>query len=172
MSSSQATWKGEQLMASSTAPTKIFSYDELKKKAHREIERLANAEEKMDETSAIDHALNAAFTIFHLLEWREKTNNPLSETGARTLAKSADKSLQILHDIVTCNKHVKIKREFHTKNPNVHYDEKLDYITAENEIPLLTEDGEPLLTEDSRIIVNFDSAPASDILKTALKEFN
>lgn len=49
----------------------IFSYIELKKKAHREIDRLKDAESKLDELTAIDAALNAAFTIYHLIEWRE-----------------------------------------------------------------------------------------------------
>lgn len=126
----------------------------------------------MDEIAAIDHALNAAFTIYHLLEWKEKTKNPDSKKGARNIANGADGNFQILHDIVTCNKHVRVDREFHSKTPCVYYNDKVNYLTTEDGIHLFTENGENLITEDSKIVVNFDNEPARNILESAIKEFH
>ena len=51
---------------------KIFSYDSLILKAKREITRLIQAELNFTEEVAIDHALNAAFTIYHLIQWGQQ----------------------------------------------------------------------------------------------------
>jgi hypothetical protein len=86
-----------------------FSFEKMLEKLNREIERLRAAEAEPDKTAIIDHALNAAITAYHLLEWRAKTVSPPDTRRARDLLiteGSAD--LELLHDIVTKTKHVTI----------------------------------------------------------------
>jgi hypothetical protein len=61
----------EDFMTDSYLKNDAFSYMGLHKKAHREIDRLITSENSMDIISSVDHALNAAFSIFHLLEWKD-----------------------------------------------------------------------------------------------------
>ena len=150
----------------------IFSYAELKKKAKREITRLDKAENSMDEITAADHALNAAFTIYHLLEWREKTTDPSSKHGAHSLCKNINNAaLNILHSVVTRNKHVTISKPLYANDCNPTVEENINFICTEDGKPISTEDNQPLVTEDSKITIYFGDEQALLILKEAMKEF-
>lgn len=86
-----------------------FTYAEMREKLKREIGRLRSAESARDETAAMDHALNAAFTAYHLLEWQAKEASPSDTQNARTLLNAQNNAdLELLHDIATRTKHVTI----------------------------------------------------------------
>jgi hypothetical protein len=152
----------------------IFSYEELKAKAFREIKRLEKAEIGMEE-HVIDHALNAAFTVYHLLQWKNKTANPNSNTKEHELCeKSQNDALKMLHAIVTCNKHVTVtnahyKKDFEVKvsAADVSY-----FVTEDGNDYLTTEDGNRFVTEDSRFVIKFDDKKALDVLNEAMTEFD
>ena len=150
----------------------IFSYDELKKKAQREITRLDKAENNMDEITAADHALNAAFTIYHLLEWREKTTDPSSKHGAHSLCQRINNSaLNILHSVVTRNKHVTVSKPLSANDCTPKIEENINLMCTEDGEPISTEDNQPMVTEDSKITIYFGNEQALPLLKEALKEF-
>lgn len=152
--------------------SKIFSYDELKKKAHREILRLITAENKMDTEAAADHALNAAFTIFHLLEWKVKSNNPSSAAKARKLCEdSKNYGLAMLHDVVTCNKHVAVSSPMAKKEYAPIVSDEVIYLCTESGERMVTEQENPIITSDSKVVVYFGDERALDILQIALKAF-
>lgn len=91
-----------------------FSYRSLINKLDREISRLIEAEMRLEEENAVDHALNAAFTGFHLLEWQDKQFNPVSSVKSRDLlTKKNNPDLNLLHDIVSKTKHVTISNSPH-----------------------------------------------------------
>lgn len=58
----------------------LLSLDSMILKAHREILRLLDAEENRNIENALDNALNAAFTIYHLLDWIIKEHSPKTKT--------------------------------------------------------------------------------------------
>lgn len=150
----------------------IFSYAELKKKTEREIARLEIAENNMDEITAADYALNAAFTIYHLFEWHEKTTDPSSKNSAYSLCKNINNSaLNILHSIATRNKHVTVSKPLHANDCSPKIEENLILLCTEDGKPLLTENNKRLITENSKIIIYFGDEQALLILKEALKEF-
>ena len=66
-----------------------FSFEEMRDKLKREIDRLRAAEAVQDQSSAMDHALNAAFSGYHFLEWRAKTAIPPDARGAREILNAA-----------------------------------------------------------------------------------
>lgn len=63
-----------------------LNYNNFIDKAKREIDRLRKAENELDPVAALDHALNAAFTVYHLLEWRQNPSS-LSEKELKSLFK-------------------------------------------------------------------------------------
>lgn len=150
----------------------IFSYEELKKKALREIARLEEAEKKLDQQAAIDHALNAAFSIYHLLEWKSKTLNPNKNVSAHFLCENSNNlSLQMLHNIVTCNKHVTVSNSSYNKDLSVAVSAKITFLTTEDGRHLTTQKEDSFVTEDSCITIKFDNQKAVDVLKAAYNEF-
>lgn len=150
----------------------IFAYQQLIEKAEREVARLDKAESEFD-VHVLDHALNAAFSVFHLLEWRQKNDNPAVERKAFKLLEDAkNPSLNLLHDIVTFNKHAKVGESQHQAPLNVRTSADINYFALEDGSGLLlTEAGDKLLLEDSRLVVKFDDQKALDVLRKALKEF-
>ncbi|MFZ4541017.1 MAG: hypothetical protein ACOYNL_04295 [Rickettsiales bacterium] len=150
----------------------IFSYQHLKKKAEREISRLEQAEKDLDK-NAIDHALNAAFSVYHLLEWKDKTANLNSKTKAQDLLKNkSDESLNILHDIVTFNKHAKLGAPQYGETFEVRTSAKdVNFLTTQSGNFLTTQAGDRLILESSKLTVKFHTKKALDVLKTALADF-
>ena len=160
-------------------PSNVFNYHDLKKKAHREINRLIKAEEDIDEEAAIDFALNAAITIFHLLEWRDKNINPNSKTKARDLCeKSNSEALKLLHDIATHTKHVKVSNPASSQNdhnPQGGVNEGcLSINSTDGEGLLLINDGDSLGFLEIRTPtgkIYFGDKLAVDVLQEAMSEF-
>ncbi len=151
----------------------IFTYEELKIKAKREIDRLIKSQIDLDETSSMDHALNAAFTIYHLVEWREKTQTPIGNRSAHKIVKDIkNKGLQILHNVVTCNKHVSVTHNFYGNETPPSLEDDIEFITTEDGETLTTEDNSSLATEDSRVEVYFGTLLATEVLNDALREFS
>lgn len=150
----------------------IFSYNQLANKAKREISRLTLSKESMDEITAIDYALNAAFTIFHLLEWKEKIENPNSKVSARDLCeKSKNVSLKLLHDVVTHTKHARVSKPFSTGDYSPNIEDNITDITTEDGLVLAFENMQTLVTENSNIKVYFGEEPALLVLEEALSYF-
>lgn len=150
----------------------IFSYDELRKKARREIDRLAVAEKNLDQEEAIDHALNAAFTIFHLIEWGQKEGKLNNTNKARDYVdQCANQGLKALHDVATRNKHVTVSKPAHTALTTPRSEENIMRLTTEAGDIITTEDGRHLITEESNINVYFGNLEALIILKDAISEF-
>ncbi len=160
----------------------ILNYEALKLKAHREIDRLKQAENNMDTFEAMDHALNAAFTIYHLLEWRENpfglTEEKLGEKvpGAyRKCKQLKDPYFNLLHGIVTHTKHTTVSTLLPDKtSAPLHvptYEDDIGYICTESGDKIITECGQNIVTEGSKIIVYFGEEIAKHILEQTLQEF-
>jgi len=152
----------------------IFTYENLKEKAQREIARLENAELAMDK-HVVDYALNAAFTVYHLLQWKDKESDENSNKKAGTLCEESNNpALKMLHNIVTCTKHVKVDNPKHPTDINISPEENITEYAAEDGVTkYVAEDGiTQYITEDSKLAVKFDDKKALDILREALKEFD
>lgn len=148
---------------------KVFSYENLKAKAKREIRRLKEAE-KCDGTSPIDHALNAAFSIYHLIEWKYNITAHkyiVGKNGNQSV--SNNDGLKILHDIVTYHKHAAVSKK---GDPNLNHDN-----THSNNKALALDDGTILALSDDSVLrlsgceVKFDEHIATDVLTEALEDF-
>lgn len=164
-------------MTDSYLKTDAFSYLGLHKKAHREIDRLITSENSMDIISSVDHALNAAFSIFHLLEWQDHSDQladkQKKKTKARDLCKNSNnKSLLLLHDVVTRNKHVTVSAPMHPGDIEPKVEEDCNFICTQSGDYLVTEDNRRLVTEGSKIIVYFGDKIATNVLSGALGYFN
>ena len=167
----------------------LLNYNLLIQKAQREISRLREAEHNLDVTTALDHALNAAFTVYHLLEWRqnptgfskEELNDTLKESGkitksAHGLCKEVNSiEMHLLHGIVTHTKHVTVSKPIPNKDTapdyNPAYEDNIEYIVTENGDRLVTESGLSVITENSNIVIYFGNQIALTVLETAIKEF-
>ena len=160
-----------------------LNYEALKLKANREIARLRQAESRMEIVEAIDHALNAAFTVYHLLEWRENpsglTKDELGRKvpGAYGLCKKLkDPYFNLLHGIVTHTKHTTISTQLPDENSAPQhipvYKEDIGYICTKSGDKILTECGHNIVTENSKIIVYFGEEIAKHVLDQTLKEFD
>jgi len=151
----------------------IFSYDELKKKACREIERLNKAEQNLlDEQTAIDHALNAAFSIYHLIQWGQNAGALTITNKARDYVdQCTNQGLKILHDVVTCNKHVTVSKPAHKATTTPRIEDNIVHLTTQDGSIITTENGRHLITEGSNIKVYFGNLEALAVLVDAMTEF-
>jgi len=154
----------------------IFSYSELRNNAQREINRLQRSETELDKQSSIDHALNAAFSIYHLIQWRHNEENPHAKIIIKAhdfIQKTDNEGLQLLHDIVTKQKHVTVSQKTRPDEENkpLVYDNIIN-ITTEDGVHLTTENDQPIVTEDSYIEVRFWDHRAMNILNDAMSEFS
>lgn len=167
----------EDFMTDSYLKTDAFSYMGLHKKAHREIDRLITSENSMDIISSMDHALNAAFSIFHLLEWKEHLDQSADTQSKKIKARdlctnSNNKSLLLLHDVVTRNKHVTVSAPMHPGDIEPKIEEDCNFICTQSGDYLVTEDNRRLVTEGSKITVYFGDEIATNVLSEALGYFN
>ncbi|WP_133140737.1 hypothetical protein [Legionella genomosp. 1] len=167
----------EDYMTDSYLKTDAFSYMGLHKKAQREIDRLITSENGMDIISSVDHALNAAFSIFHLLEWKDNLNQSANAQAKKPKArylceKSNNKSLLLLHDVVTRNKHVTVSSPLHSSDIEPKIEEDCNFLCTQSGDYLVTEDNRRLVTEGSKIIVYFGDEIATNVLSDALGYFN
>lgn len=150
----------------------IFSYGALKQKAQREIERLIQAETNLNKEAAVDNALNAAFTIYHLIQWRQAAQNPHIKIKVHEfIMGTANQGLKILHSVVTCNKHVTVTEPAYSGATNPQLEDSTEHITTEDGRRITTEGGTPLVTEESGIKVYFGNEKAITTLHDALSEF-
>lgn len=168
----------------------LLNYNNLIDKAQREINRLRTAENELDAVSALDCALNAAFTVYHLLEWRQNpsglTTNELEDAlkksgekpkSAHQLCKEVNKfEMNLLHGIVTNTKHATVSRPIPDIENAPSYkprcEENIFHIVTEDGKRIVTESGNSVVTSDSKVIVYFGDSIALDILKAAIKEFS
>lgn len=89
----------------------VVDYEWLCQKANRELGKLWDAQLKRDRTQALDCALNAAMTIYHLLEWRHAGKDGATSQSARQLLQAENNpALNILHDVVTHTKHAHVSK--------------------------------------------------------------
>ena len=150
----------------------IFSYEELKQKAQREIDRLIEAEKKMNTIDAMDAALNAAFTIYHLLEWQDKTQNPASDKSANSILKEMNNIfLNTLHDLVTRQKHMIVGSKKITATPEINRQDNRSFLVTMDGRSLTDEAGASLVTTGSKIVIYFDDEVAVNVLNAALQTF-
>jgi len=161
-------------MNNSFVKNEYFSYEKLKEKARREIRRLIEAEKKLEEENVMDYALNAAFSVYHLLQWRDKTSNPESNKTAHELCKEAkNQGLIMLHGIVTCNKHMTVGDSLSDRTHlDVAVSANINHLVTEKGDFLVTEKGDYIVTEDSKVVVKFDDKKAVEVLNEAMKEFD
>lgn len=151
----------------------IFTYNELKNKANREIERLIKAEMALDQQSSIDFALNAAFTIYHLIEWRQKLQNPDIKIKVHDfIMATTNQGLKVLHNVVTCNKHVTVTVKAYLNDTTPQLENNISYIITEDGEKMTTENDVCLATEESNIKVYFGELEAEAVLKDSLCEFD
>ena len=150
----------------------IFTYQQLKEKAEREIARLEKGELSID-NDVLDHALNAAFSIYHLLEWRhQEDNSNVKKKASKLLEEANSESLNLLHDIVTYTKHASVSKPQYQAELNVRVSAaNVGFLLKEDGGYLLKEDGGRLMKDDSRLAVKFDNKEALEVLKKALLEF-
>lgn len=149
----------------------IFSYDELREKARREIRRLTQAIDSLEPHAAVDHALNAAFTIYHLIEWAHDEGR-LSKTSTRAYIKNTSNlGLKVLHDVVTRNKHVRVDSPAYDRTISPKLEDNVTYLATEDEQIMITEDGNRMVTENSNIAIYFGDQEAVSTLHDALSEF-
>src|SRR4051812_32144327 len=71
----------------------VLDYNNFVAKAWREIHRLKNAEQALNTVDVLDFAYNAAFTVYHLLEWRQNPTG-LPEDELRIIFKKNGKELK------------------------------------------------------------------------------
>ena len=157
--------------------TDAFSYMGLHKKAQREIDRLITSENSMDIIASVDHALNAAFSIFHLLEWKDHLDQSADtqnkKTKARNLCKNSNnESLLLLHDVVTRNKHVTVSAPLHSGAIEPKVEKECNFLCTQSGDYLVTEDNRRLVTEGSKITVYLGDKIATNVLSEALGYFN
>lgn len=167
-------------------PKVLLNYKNLIDKAQREIGRLKQAENECDIIAALDHALNAAFTVYHLLEWRQNPSGTSKEElkkagiqtcGAQAVCTKIDKSeFDVLHGIVTHTKHATVSSWPRSNEHNpVQYKPKCDdhtvFMVTENGQPMITESEQLIITENSEIIIYFGESIALKILEKAMEEF-
>ena len=147
---------------------KIFSYGQLVDKLDREIDRLVKAQLRADEENALDHALNAAFTGLHLLEWEEQSINPTSPSalsGWELLNRKNDADLNLLHAIVTKTKHVTVSNALHVDEIEVRasaatvYHQRVDAEGKRNE------------TSNTQVFIKFGDELAFQVLQRVLISF-
>ena len=150
----------------------ILTYNELKNKARREVNRLVKSQTDLDEQSSIDNALNAAFTIYHLIQWRQEEKNLPKIKVHDFMKDTKNNGLKVLHDIVTHQKHVIVTVKFYHGETNPHFKSDIRYMTTEEGNTMITEDGSSLITEESKIEVYFGEERAVDILQDAMNEFD
>lgn len=145
----------------------IFTYDELKKKAYRDINRLSESQNALDKLSSIDHALNAAFTIYHLVQWR----NPEIKKVSDFVKKCSNDNIKRLHNVVIMHKHAEVRWKATTDKTDPRLENNITYLALEQGGSLLKENGSKIVTEDSKVEVWFGDYPAIDVLNGAMKEF-
>ncbi|BCA93815.1 hypothetical protein TUM19329_01760 [Legionella antarctica] len=151
---------------------KIFTYIELKNKAEREIERLIKSELILDQEASIDHALNAAFTIYHLIQWRQdKQNSEIKIKVYDFIMSTKNQGLKVLHNVVTCNKHVSVTTKAYFAETDPRLENNIGNILTEDGHIMTTEDDVCFVTEESNIKVYFGDLEAVTVLKGALREF-
>lgn len=167
----------------------FLSYDFLIQKALREIERLRQAENDLDVTTAMDHALNAALTVYHLLEWRQNPTG-LSKEKLKDVFDTAGKKIKsahdlcaevdtpeiyLLHGIVTHTKHVTVSTPMPNKDTAADYipayDDDIEYMETENGDKIGTESDLFIVTENSKITILFGSDIALNVLETVMQTF-
>lgn len=152
--------------------TDIFSYGWLKEKAKREIRRLVESENCANETDALDNALNAAFSIYHLIQWKDKEANPSSSKKVHELLEGAENNgLKTLHSVVIRNKHVTVTAKFNDNDGSLKIKDDCECLCTEDGEQMAAEDGQPLVTEDSKITVYFDNEEALIVLNEAMQAF-
>ena len=167
-----------------------LNYNNFIDKAKREIDRLRKAENELDPVAALDHALNAAFTVYHLLEWRQNPSS-LSEKELKRLLKSEGMTfktahilckefnspeMNLLHGIVTHTKHATVSSLLPDKNSaptyKPSYEDNIGYIVTEDGERLVTESGTSIVTSQSTVTVYFGEGVALSILERAIAEFS
>lgn len=156
-------------MSTNKTTEEIFFYENLKKKALREIERLVKALKFGEYDEALDHALNGAFTIFHLFEWCEKTYPGKRRRPYDVCVESSNPNLKILHDIVTYNKHAVVKNYLAGEKQVPKIDKELKNLCTEKGVLLVTENDVPLVLAIANVY--FGDVKAIDVLPEAWKEF-
>lgn len=160
-----------------------FSYEILKEKAKREIDRLKNAEQNNNDMDAIDHALNAAFTIYHLLEWEDNCCPKKSLYACRgeerkNKTKSSHADFDLIDAIVTCQKHMTIRNHYkehldeNARTANFNVEKMYTIISTEDVIPLCTEDMRPICQEGYTIKVYFGEKNAVEVLENSFALFS
>lgn len=151
--------------------SKIFSYDNLIEKAKRELDRLRKAEnDELNSEDALDHALNAAFTIYHLLLWKEKHFNPGStETEHKLCQEMNDENFNMLHSVVTYNKHASVERSFLWSHileklmPEKSMRDNILYVYEKNNAIFCA-------TKESEILVRLNNEESEKKIKNKLKK--
>lgn len=143
-------------------------YRDIRYKAEREILRLKEAldyGEKDDPArrqDIFDHTINAAITIYHLLEWIL----PEEEEDRKALVASHEE-FQKLHDVATYFKHSKVSRPQSNKDHETKFrpDEPIYSInqsTINISIPITPEFGnEPLIPVFERALILIDEIKES-----------
>lgn len=121
--------------------------------------------------------LNAAFSIFHLLEWKEHLEQSAvvqnKKPKARDLCKNSNnKSLLLLHDVVSRNKHVTVSAPLHPSDIEPKVEEDCNFLCAQSGDYLVTEDNRSMVTEGSKVTVYFGDEIATNILSEAFGYFN
>ncbi len=147
----------------------IFTYNSLKTKACRDIERLIKSEIALDVESSIDHALNAAFTIHHLVEWLP---NQTKISANEFSKKSENYAIKLLRKIVTNQKHNVLTSRIYEGDVTPMSEDFITDICFEEGECMLTEDNKNMITENSRIKVYFGEHEGETVLRDALSEFD
>ena len=138
------------------------SYEEKKDKADRELLRLKQAEDSLDENNAKDHAMNAAYSIYSLLDWKQKSKNQASAT--KICKETSLLELIILHHIVTYDKHAESSYIKSYQDTRIHVKKDLDCIETEDGDPIIDATNQHLYTENSYLKILFRDREASDVL--------
>lgn len=145
-----------------------FNFDALLEKFNREIRRLQLAQTNNDVVAAFDHALNGASTAFHLLRWEAAKINPAGPIGteAEILALKNNEDMNLLHDIVTCMKHMTVSRSKSSE------EEKVVCITPANiHTYRIDDDGNDVWGRARKVIVKFGSHRAEVLLNRVYDHF-
>ncbi len=150
-------------------PEDPLSYSYLKDKAAREIDKLEEAQKELDKQKATDAALNAAFSVFHLLRWKDKESPTPTQKGERELAKdSGNPHLGLLNDIVSHNKHAYALVEPLSDGRS---EVQASTLSTGGITRSLTNPSTVPITGSKTLAVKFGNKKAVDVLKGAYKYF-
>ena len=148
----------------------IFNFQYIKSKAYREIERLVKYETLMDKLNAVDSAINAAISVYHIMDWQHQESYSHIKTKPHEICKNSNNnSLKILHYMANYSKHAKVSCQLYWGDALPKINNNVECIVLESGEQICTENGAPMVTESSYLHVYFGEFRALELLNFSIE---